>query len=201
MIQGLFSVPIKVGTIVPSEYDEAETDQLLTGMFLDSKLGDFTGESGLSTAPKVMNLHEKKELKWLTSKLRMEVADFWVNVLSYRRVSYIEPTHSWANKHFAMDTTAEHSHRDGWYGNSEISVVYYFRKHRAASNIIFCDPLDYIKRMTPYVPMAGIDTMGTEVPARQYDYIIFPSWLRHRVGPSDNISPRIALSFNYHGYD
>ena len=60
----------------------------------------------------------------------MEVADFWVNVLSYRRVSYIEPTHSWANKHFAMDTTAEHSHRDGWYGNSEISVVYYFRKHR-----------------------------------------------------------------------
>ena len=67
MIQGLFSVPIKVGTIVPSEYDEAETDQLLTGMFLDSKLGDFTGESGLSTAPKVMNLHERKELKWLTS--------------------------------------------------------------------------------------------------------------------------------------
>ena len=82
----------------------------------------------------------------------MEVADFWVNVLNYRRVAYIEPTHSWANKHFAMDTTAEHSHRDGWYGNSEISVVYYFRKHRAASNIVFCDPLDYIKRMTPYVP-------------------------------------------------
>ena len=69
MIQGLFSVPIKVGTIVPSEYEEAETDQLLSGLFLDGKLGDFTGETGLSTAPKVMNLHEKEELKWLTSKL------------------------------------------------------------------------------------------------------------------------------------
>ena len=67
MIQGLFSVPIKVGTIVPSEYEEAETDQLLSGLFLDGKLGDFTGETGLSTAPKVMNLHEKEELKWLTS--------------------------------------------------------------------------------------------------------------------------------------
>ena len=43
MIQGLFSVPIKVGTIVPSEYEEAETDQLLSGLFLDGKLGDFTG--------------------------------------------------------------------------------------------------------------------------------------------------------------
>ena len=47
MIQGLFSVPIKVGTIVPSEYEEAETDQLLSGLFLDGKLGDFTGDWSL----------------------------------------------------------------------------------------------------------------------------------------------------------
>ena len=63
----LFSVPVVKGRIVPPEYDDAATETMLNRIFLDRKLGDFEGESGLSTGPDEMKIHEKPELKWLMS--------------------------------------------------------------------------------------------------------------------------------------
>ena len=48
--------------------------------------------------------------------------------------------------------------------------------------------------------MKGIHTIASEFPAEQYEYVIFPSWVRHRVDPS-TVGPRIAMSFNYQGYE
>ena len=199
-IHPLFSVPVFKGHLCPTEYQEAEFDDILNRMFLDCKLGDFTGETGLSTAPNGMNLHKIPELKWFWERIDYAVRDYWVNILGYRRMSYVECQHSWANKHFSNDSTAEHSHRDGWNGRCQVSGVYYFKKPKGSSNIHFCNPNDYILRMTPYEHMSGIDTISTEVTAEQYDFILFPSWVRHRVPPS-NASQRIAISFNYLGYD
>ena len=97
-------------------------------------------------------------------------------------------------------TTVEHSHQDGWWGSCQISCVYYFRKPKGSSNIKFCNPNDYILRNQPYAMMKGIHTIASEFPAEQYEYIIFPSWVRHRVDPS-TVGPRIAMSFNFEGYD
>ena len=196
----LFSVPVVKGRIVPSEYDEASTETMLSRIFLDRKLGEFDGESGLSTGPDEMRLHEKEELKWLMKPLTFAVKEYWVYTLGYKKMADIKCRDGWANKHFAGDTTVEHSHQDGWHGSCQISCVYYFRKPKGSSNIKFCNPNDYILRNQPYAMMKGIHTIATDFPANQYEYIIFPSWVRHRVEPS-TVGPRIAMSFNFNGYE
>jgi len=59
----LFSVPVVKGRIVPDEYADASTETMLNRIFLDRKLGEFEGESGLSTGPDEMKIHHKEELK------------------------------------------------------------------------------------------------------------------------------------------
>ena len=196
----LFSVPVVKGRIIPNEYEEASTDDMLNRIWIGKKLGDFDGETGLSTGPDEMRIHEKESLKWLMKPLSFAVKEYWVYTLGYKKMADIKCRDGWANKHFAGDTTVEHSHQDGWHGSCQISCVYYFRKPKGSSNIKFCNPNDYILRNQPYAMMKGIHTIATDFPANQYEYIIFPSWVRHRVEPS-TVGPRIAMSFNFYGYE
>ena len=196
----LFATPFVTGRIIPSEYEEAQTDDLLNLLFMDKKLGEFEGESGLSTGPQVLNLHEYEQLSWLMKPLTYAARDYWVNILGYKKMFNIDCKDGWANKHFAGDSTVEHSHNDGWWGKCQISSVYYFRKPNGSSHIKFCNPNDYILRMQPYGGMKGTSTISTEFPAQQFEYILFPSWVRHRVEPS-TVGPRIAMSFNFYGHD
>ena len=69
----LFSVPVVKGRIVPDEYSDAATETMLNRIFLDRKLGEFEGESGLSTGPDEMKIHEKEELKWLMKPLDLSL--------------------------------------------------------------------------------------------------------------------------------
>ena len=196
----LFATPFAKGRIIPSEYDEAATEDLLNRLFLNKKLGEFEGETGLSTGPQDLTLHEKEQMKWLMKPLTYAARDYWVNILGYKKMMAIDCHDGWANKHFAGDSTVEHSHNDGWWGKCQVSCVYYFKKPSGSSNIRFCNPLDYILRMQPYGGMKGTSTISTEFPAEEYEYILFPSWVRHRVEPS-RVGPRIAMSFNYYGHD
>ncbi len=196
----LFGVPVERGRIIPNEYDDAHTEDCLNRMFLDKTLGEFEGESGLSTGPQTLNLHEFEELQWLFKPLTMAVREFWVHVLGYRKMMYIDAHDAWANKHFSGDTTVAHNHRDGWWGQCQVSGVFYFRKPKGSANIRFINPNDAILRMTPYATMLGTNDHSIEVPAEQYEFLLFPSWVKHRV-PSSNVSPRICISFNYFGHD
>ena len=101
----LFSVPVVKGRIVPGEYEDASTETMLNRIFLDRKLGEFEGESGLSTGPDEMKLHEKEELKWLMKPLDYAVKEYWVYTLGYKKMADIKCRDGWANKHFAGDTT------------------------------------------------------------------------------------------------
>ena len=197
----LFAVPVEKGRIIPSEYDEAHTETCLNKMFLDKTLGEFEGETGLSTGPQVLNLHEFEELQWLFRPLTLAVRDYWVNVLGYRKMMYVDPHDAWANKHFAGDSTVTHNHRDGWWGQCQVSGVFYFRKPRGSSNIHFINPNDYLLRMTPYACMIGTNDHSVECQADDFEYLLFPSWLKHRVPPSKVQGPRICISFNYYGHD
>ena len=194
----LFPINIYKASIIPSKEEDTITSKKLDEMFSACKENNWPGESNLSTGELNLKLHDLEEFKWITSKLVNFVHDYWFNGLEYAPLN-ITLRDSWANLHGYGDTTAEHSHSDGHMGNCHVSAVYYFRKPKDSSHIRFCDPLDYVKRLTPYNQLKGIDLISTEVKTEQYDLLIFPSWLRHKVLAQTLETQRIALSFNFIG--
>lgn len=195
----LFPTTIKKGAIYPSEEDDRISYDFLSRLFSECDKNSWTGETGLSTGQHNLTLYEHEELKWFYNRLHGYVQQYW-NSLGYRKNCKIFLVSSWANHHQQNDTTAEHSHSDGAYGGNHISGVYYFRKPETDGHITFCDPIDYIRRLCPYERMFGIDTIGQQVLAEQYEFILFPSWMRHRVERYNTQKERIAISFNYRGY-
>lgn len=196
----LFSTHIYKGTIIPSKEQKELTQIKLTELFNECNLNHWPGESNKSTGQLNLNLHKLSEFDWLTNSLYQHVEDYWHNGLEYAPMN-IMLRNSWANIHTYGDTTAEHSHNDGHQGNSHVSAVYYFKKPKDCGHIEFCDPLDYIKRLTPYRQLKGINTISQEVVAEQYQFLLFPSWVRHKVSPHLVHEERIAISLNYFGYD
>ena len=124
------------------------------------------------------------------------VYEYW-NSLDYIPAN-ITVQSCWANLHYSNDVTEEHSHCDGFRGANILSGVYYLRKPTEA-NIRFINPLEYILRMTPYNTMQGIKSISTEVECSEGDFLVWPSWLKHRVEPSEYDGERIAISFNFSG--
>lgn len=196
----LFPIHLYKGTIKPTHDQEKKSLDKLNELFLDCVPNSWPGESYKSTGELSMSLHKFEEFDWLIQSLYQYVHDYWHNGLEYASMD-IRLRDSWANLHLLGDTTIEHSHSDGYYGNSHISTVYYLKKPTDCGHILFCDPLDYIKRLTPYRDLKGNNLISTEVKAKQYDFILFPSWLRHKVSMHPVKEERIALSFNYIGYD
>jgi uncharacterized protein (TIGR02466 family) len=196
----LFPIHLYKGTIIPSSEDEINSSNKLSELFKKCDVNYWPGESNKSTGQLNLDLHSLKEFDWLTNSLLPYVRDYWNNGLEYAPMN-ICLRDSWANIHGYGDTTAEHSHSDGYHGNCHVSAVYYFKKPKDCGHIMFCDPLDYIKRLTPYRNLKGIELLSNEVKAEQYDFILFPSWIRHKVPPHPVKEERISLSFNYIGYD
>lgn len=194
----LFPTTIRKGNIIPTEEQDTESYKYLSSIFSDCDINSWVGESGVSTGQFGLDLHNSNSLSWLFNNLHQEVLNFW-NACGYRNNCQIYLISSWANLHTKDDTTLEHSHSDGSYGNNHISGVYYFRKPINDGHISFCDPLDYIRRLCPYDTMFGIDTINQKVQASQYEYILFPSWMRHKVDKYQTDEERIAISFNYRG--
>lgn len=195
----LFPTKIRKGIITPSQQQDTETYETLNSLFNNCTLNSWTGESGKSTGELNLTLHEHPSLAWMFDFLHGEVLNFW-NDIGYRRNARIFLLNSWANFHTKDDTTIEHSHSDGSYGDNHISGVYYFRKPKNDGHIHFCDPLDYIRRLCPYENMFGVETISEPVVADQYEFILFPSWMRHKVNTYNTNEDRIAISFNYRGF-
>lgn len=191
----LFPIKIYKSSIIPSKDEDKASEDILNDIFSKSTENFWTGESGFSTGEFSLSLHHHKEFNWLFEGLVSHLGNYW-DQLSYGNIPvYLRD--SWANLHYANHETEEHSHSDGLIGNSIISGVFYFRKPENESNIIFCNPLDYILRLQPYKDLKGIKTIGEEIETNQYDFLLFPSWLRHRVPAFKSNSKRIAISFNY----
>ena len=194
----LFPIHLYKGTIKPAKNQEDKSIKKLEELFSNCSINSWPGESYKSTGELGMGLHLLEEFEWLIKPLSLYVEDYWNNGLQYAPLN-IQLRDSWANLHLRGDTTIEHSHSDGYYGNCHVSAVYYLRKPTDCGHIRFCDPLDYIKRLTPYRSLQGNDLLSSEVKAEQYDFILFPSWIRHKVCPHPSEEKRIALSFNYIG--
>jgi uncharacterized protein (TIGR02466 family) len=194
----LFPIVIKKSKLVPSDIQKDSLQSLLDQIFTLCKKNSWVGESGFSTGEHGLNLHMNESTNWLFDFISNEVQIYW-NDLGYANNAKIFLVSSWANKHSQNDTTQEHSHSDGFYGSNHISGVYYFKKPKYEANIELCDPLDYIKRLCPYNNMFGIETISQEIECEQYDLLLFPSWVRHKVSKQISTKERIAISFNYRG--
>lgn len=199
MIIDLFPLNIYKGTLRPSDKQDAEMYLFLMKKFRESESGVWSGETGKTTGSKGLKLHYNSQFNWLFDGLSDHIISYW-NKLNYAEFN-VTVKDSWANLHYSTDTTAEHSHSDGHCGNSHISGVYYLRKPSQDGHIQICDPMDYVKRLTPNKYMYGIETISQEVECQQYDFILFPTWVRHRVPTYTSNQERIAISFNYIGYE
>jgi uncharacterized protein (TIGR02466 family) len=191
----LFPIKIYKTSIVPSIEMDCLLETTLTNLFDKCDENKWAGESGFSTGQLSMNLHHLEEFRWLFTEAGVHLEKYWEE-LEYASFP-VTLRDSWANLHYGNHETQEHSHTDGEFGNSIISAVYYFRKPNNVGNIVFCNPLDYILRLQPYKKLKGIETLGEELSTNQYDLLLFPSWLRHRVPKYNSSEKRIAISFNY----
>jgi len=162
----------------------------------DTTKNYWTGESGWSTGEKDLELWNHVNLNCIFEEMMPQVYTYWES-LDYIP-AHIHLRSCWANLHNSNDSSEEHSHCDGYQGSNILSGVYYLRKPPGA-NISFINPMEYMLRMTPYNTMAGIKSMSTEVECIEGDFLLWPSWLKHRVDPTSYEGERIAISFNMSG--
>ena len=95
----------------------------------------------------------------------------------------------WASVHVGSSWHDSHVHE-----KNVLSAVFYSRVPADAGRIVFEDPRS-IGRATlhPWPTQAAFHP-------REGDLIIFPSWLRHRVEPGNNLHEhRVSFAFNLHG--
>ena len=189
-ILSLFSVPILQGHIDPPVGLVEE----LTSKYNNCNRGVWSSETGFSTGELGMFLHEESTLmESLIQSMMPSVTEYWDKHLGYAPADII-PTASWSNIHQEGDNTGEHSHCNGQLG-CHIASVYYLEKGEGG-DIQLCDPLDYIRRLTPLQDDHGDAIITETVPTRTGDFLLFPGWIRHRTEFATGQRQAISINFN-----
>lgn len=196
----LFPTPIYKTTITPTLEEQGDCDLFFHNIFSKLDTNAWPGESGKSTGYYDVDLHMRPEFKWLFDKMIEPLNTYWWDVLQYHHSLIPSITSSWANLHMLGQSTAVHSHTDGYDGLNHISGVFYYKKDEEEENIRFANPLDALLRLQPYREMKGIEEISVPISTKSYDLLLFPSWLRHRVDGNKIDEPRIAISFNCRGH-
>ena len=65
-------------------------------------------------------------------------------------------------------------------------------------DIQLCDPLDYIRRLTPLQKDWGESIISETVPTETGDFLLFPGWIRHRTQFATGQRQAISINFNGH---
>jgi len=190
----MFSIPIYKGSLSGDVVDIENTWDLLNDIWGECEEGVWSGETGRTTAEKNLMLHTYREMEWIIEGMLPSVVDYWDNHLRYAP-SQIQVSSSWANLHFDNDVTMEHSHSDG-VRQAHVASVFYLKKQEGG-DILFCNPLDYIHRLTPLANPVGDAILSKEVKCLTGDFLLFPGWLRHKTSPSNG--KRVAISVNFYG--
>ena len=189
-ILNLFPVPVLRGHTDPPEgLFEAIAERLE-----DCHKGKWASETGKSTGEFNLFLHKEEPLvAQLIERMMPDVLQYWDTHLGYAPAE-IRPTASWSNWHTYNDFTGEHSHCNGRLG-CHIASVYYLQKDEGG-DICLCDPLDYIRRLTPMQKDNGDAIISEPVPTRTGDFLLFPGWVRHKTNRATNKRQAISINFN-----
>tara|TARA_B100000073_G_C23569763_1_gene507614 strand:+ start:171 stop:761 length:591 start_codon:yes stop_codon:yes gene_type:complete len=190
----LFSVPVYKDNVKGTSEEILNTFNLLDSIWKDCDREVWAGETGKSTGQKDLFLHERTEMNWIINAMYPHVLKYWDQNLKYNPTKIL-PVSSWANLHEDGDNTNEHSHSDGM-NQAHVASVFYLEKEQGG-DIEFCNPLDYIHRLTPRAIGLGDKILSETVACSTGDFLLFPGWLRHRTTPANG--RRIAISINFNG--
>jgi uncharacterized protein (TIGR02466 family) len=195
----LFATPVQIVKIIPTAEEHDKTQRLLSRIYADCTENAWALEGGKSTGEHGLMLHGCSEMNWLTNAAMEYAKEYW-KILEYKQdpTIWLGLESSWANLHKQGHATGEHSHCGGW-SKAHISTVYYFKKPANSGNIEFVHPLEYVLRMTPAEEFSEIKGVYNEFPAKEFDLILFPSWLSHRTQINKSTEDRIAISMNFQG--
>lgn len=205
MLSKLFYTPVLRGRIEPSKQQLDETNAVLDAYWEKAEEGIVMRETGRSTASVAGGkcLWDHTELDWFLNPVMIAAHGYWKHTLQLRKDWHVYVDSMWANKHWDNDTTGEHCHISGGRSKSHVSIVYYLDKSHEGGHLQFKNPLEDIIRMTPldkeyddWTGDGGGFDWHTES-AESFDYMIFPSWLKHRTQPA--VGRRIAISINVAG--
>ena len=207
----LFPTTVVTGQIIPTDDQFNETYAFLMQAF-DRCKGGWALETGKSTSEfqDGKALFEEPEMDWITHPLLVAARDYWNNTVKYRKDWHLYIDSMWANLHTEGDSTGLHAHVGGARSKSHVSCVFYFQKELNGGQLQFENPLQQIHRMCPlhkeYDDWSREDDDYNEycydwytLDTQTFDYVIFPSWLRHRTLPYHK-KERIAISVNISGY-
>ena len=190
-ILNLFPVPVLKGHIDPPE----GLYEMLQEKYKQCNKAAWAVESNLSTGELGMHLMEDPLVATIIETMLPSVLDYWDQYLKYAPAQ-IEPTSCWSNIHQEGDWTGEHSHSSGQYG-CHVASVYYLEKGEGG-DIQLCDPLDYIRRLTPLQKDWGESIISETVPTETGDFLLFPGWIRHRTQFATGQRQAISINFNGH---
>ena len=189
-LHNLFSIPVWQGHIDPPE----GLIEVLEERYKKCKRGEWASETGYSTGEFDLELHMTEPLvAGLIEDMMGSVCEYWDQHLKFAPAQ-IEPTACWSNIHQEGDNTGEHSHCNGKFG-CHIASVYYLEKGEGG-DIQLCDPLDYIRRLTPLQKDWGEGIISETVPTRTGDFLLFPGWIRHRTEFATGQRQAISINFN-----
>ncbi|MDJ0611264.1 MAG: 2OG-Fe(II) oxygenase family protein [Kiloniellales bacterium] len=132
---------------------------------------------------------------------RADMADFLACVhaataetLEFLQVDYdsFEVTGCWGNVNPSGSPHATHSHP-----NNFLSGVYYVRVAPGGDSITFHEPRPQLNIITPKVrEQNNFNTSQVNLPVKEGQLVMFPSWFRHSVLPNKAEVERVSVSFN-----
>lgn len=191
-IKNLFSTPIYQGKLAGYSKLNAKLLRDIREISKDDKMGlDWSKENyrgGYTSYASLNNMHHRtpafmefekamaphaakfaKELKWNLKDSNLEMTDCWANIM---------PKNVYHALHF-------HPH-------SVLSGTYYIKVPRGSAPLKLEDP-----RMNFFMNAPLGKNLYEYIEAKEGEFVLFESWLRHEVPPNTSSSDRIGISFNY----
>jgi uncharacterized protein (TIGR02466 family) len=107
------------------------------------------------------------------------------------KTTYI-PSESWVNIHTKGSWTEEHTHR-----GAQFVGVYYLHVPENSGRLLVRDPMEYAWGALPSDEARGINDIWYPVEVKTGDFVLFPSWLKHKTEESNTDESRYVMSINF----
>jgi len=99
---------------------------------------------------------------------------------------------AWANVNPPNSYNISHQHPDSF-----LSGVYYLQSPENSGNIIFEDPRNpWCLLQSSYLKFDEFSSLEVSYEPKEGMFMLFPSYLSHRVGPNLSKEDRVSISFN-----
>ena len=197
MIDGFFSIPI-LYEVIPKERNTLITQETERALIEERKVAnndvwnneiDTTFHKTESAITKYGMSELNNVLTELTGKMIKAMTSQYEKTIEYDGTLH----NSWFNIGQPGSFQFDHFHH-GWEGHNALSGVYYYKVPKGSGAIMFKSPIEQLTLCNKLWDI-GIQTYFDLVPS-EGSVVIFPSFLKHKVGLNQSNEERISLSFN-----